>query len=97
MPESATRYFSSYSGVKLPLKLLGAIEPDGLANRNTYIKACYDNAGQLVQFEKLVYGDVELTHRYEYRADGTLARAAIAIPDEDTVLVEFDEEGIVRS
>ena len=91
MPE--THYFTSYSGVKLPLRLIGAIAPDALANRNTFIRAHYDETGRLSQFEKIVYGAVELSHHYTYREDGSLARAEIIIPDEDIVLMDFAEMG----
>ena len=42
------RYFLATNGVKLPLKLVGEIEPEALANRNTYIRADYDGSEQAV-------------------------------------------------
>ena len=93
MPEPATRYFTSYSGVTLPLRLIGAIEQDALSNRNTYICATYDNIGRLTHFEKIVYGEVELSHHYAYCADGTLVQAEVTIPDEDVILLACDERG----
>ena len=54
------RYFLSYSGVSLPLKLLSPLAASELQNRNTYFRAVYDEAGKLVSCEKLVYGEVEL-------------------------------------
>lgn len=90
------RYFVSYSGVRLPLNLIGAIEPEALSNRNTFIRASYDTQGQLMGFEKLVYGEVELSHLYRYHGNGSLASAEIAVPDEETVLLQFDESGALR-
>lgn len=83
------RYFLTTSGVRLPLKLVNEIEANSLANRNTYIKADYDRDGRLLRFAKIVYGDIELTHVYNYDAKGALRRAEIALPDEDPVVMEF--------
>lgn len=87
------RYFGTYAGVSLPFNLVNAIEPEALSNRNTFIKAYYDDAGRLMGFEKLVYGEVELTHRYQYHGNGALKQAEIVMLDEDPVTVLFDEDG----
>ncbi|MCW2285268.1 hypothetical protein M2323_003165 [Rhodoblastus acidophilus] len=84
-----TRYFLSTSGIKLPLRMVNEIEQDALSNRNTYIRADYDGDGRLLRFEKLVYGDIELTHAYEYDAEGALRRAEIALADEDPMVLDF--------
>ena len=77
-PDANCRYFVSYSGVQMPLNLVQPLEPGGLNNRNTYFRAWYNAQGQLVTCEKIVYGEVEMAHRYEYHADGRLASARIA-------------------
>ena len=87
---AARRYFLATSGVKLPLKLLNEIEPDALTNRNTYIRAFYDPAGRLSRFEKIVYGDIEMTHIYDYDAAGALIRAEVVLADEEPTVVQFD-------
>lgn len=87
------RFFSSYSGVKLPLNLVGAIEPDALSNRNTFIRAYFDRAGTLKGFDKLVYGEVELAHRYDYHDSGALSRVQITMLDEEPVVLRFDVAG----
>jgi hypothetical protein len=87
------RYFLATSGVKLPLKLVNQIESTALTNRNTYIRAWYDGAERLLRFEKLVYGDIELSHVYDYDADGRLRRAEILMLDEDPTVLHFDENG----
>ena len=51
------RYFLSYSGVSLPLRLVSPLAASELQNRNTYFRAVYDDADRLVA--KLVYGEVE--------------------------------------
>jgi hypothetical protein len=86
------RYFLSYSGVKLPLNLVSPIAATELENRNTYFRATYDRAGRLLSCEKIVYGEVELRHDYEYRADGVLARAVIDMSGDETEVL-FDGEG----
>jgi Family of unknown function (DUF6156) len=87
------RYFLATSGVKLPLKLVNQIESTALTNRNTYIRAWYDGSERLLRFEKLVYGDIELSHVYDYDADGRLRRAEILVLDEDPTVLHFDESG----
>ena len=86
------RYFVSYSGVKLPFNLVNPIEPEALSNRNTFIRAYFDEGGALQGFDKLVYGEVELSHRYDYR-NGVLRRAEIVMTDEEPVVLRFDESG----
>src|SRR6266496_1453143 len=81
------RFFVSYSGVKLP------IAPDALSNRNTFIRAWFDRAGMLSGFDKLVYGEVELSHRYQYHSNGRLRRAEIVMLDEEPATMNFDETG----
>jgi len=88
------RFFVSYSGVKLPFNLVNAIAPDALSNRNTFIKAYFDRAGMLMGFDKVVYGEVELAHRYDYHANGALRRAEITMLDEDAATLCFDEAGV---
>ena len=88
-----SRFFLATSGVKLPLKLVNEIEPDALTNRNTYIRAFYGADERLLRFEKLVYGDVELSHVYDYDGDGRLRRAEIIMLDEDPTVLHFDENG----
>ncbi len=52
----------------------------------------YDAEGRVATCEKLVYGEVELSHLYAYRADGTLRHARIEFGDEATD-VDCDEGG----
>jgi hypothetical protein len=87
------RFFVTYSGVKLPFNLVNAIAPEALSNRNTFIRAWFDPAGVLSGFDKLVYGEVELSHRYEYHGNGRLRRAEIVMLDEEPVAMSFDETG----
>ena len=60
--EEEYRYFLTYSGLRLPLNLVGPLEANAIANRNTYVRATYDSEGRLACCEKLVYGEVELRH-----------------------------------
>jgi hypothetical protein len=88
--DTTRRYFLATSGVKLPIKLVNPVEADALTNRNTYISASYDASGRLLRFDKIVYGDIELTHLYEYDDAGLLRRAEIILLDEDPVVLTFD-------
>lgn len=86
------RYFLSYSGVKLPLKLVNPLDEADLGHRNTYMRAYYDSEDRLIGCDKLVYGDLSITHRYRYHPNGALQQAEITMDDETTV-VRFDEAG----
>ncbi|HUI22067.1 MAG TPA: DUF6156 family protein [Methylocella sp.] len=88
------RFFVSYTGVKLPFTLVNPIDEGALANRNTYIRAYFNEAGALSSFEKFVYGAVELAHRYEYYNNGTLKRAEISMPEEEPLSMYFGEDGV---
>ncbi len=58
----ASRYYVSYTGVKLPLKMVNPLEEKDLSNRNTFIIAYYDKDERMIGFEKMVYAAVELSH-----------------------------------
>lgn len=73
----AARYFLTYRGVALPLALAEELELAALGNRGTYFRATYDGSNRMIRCEKLVYGEVELEHVYEYAASGRLARATV--------------------
>ncbi|MGD9657898.1 MAG: DUF6156 family protein [Methylocystis sp.] len=90
------RYFLSYSGVRLPLKLVSPIEAGALGHRNTYIRASYDAEKRLLRCEKIVYGEVELRHDYEYHANGALSRALIEMGGDETEM-RFDSDGQLLS
>lgn len=87
------RFFVSYSGVTLPFKFVNPLAEEALANRNTFIRAWFE-AGVLTGFEKMVYGEVELAHRYEYYDNGALRLTEIVMLDEDAVILRFDETGM---
>jgi hypothetical protein len=87
------RFFVSYTGVKLPFNLVNPIAGEALSNRNTYIRAYFNEAGALACFEKVVYGEVELAHRYEYHDNGSLKLAEISLPEEEPLFMCFDEAG----
>ena len=81
------RYFSTYSGVKLPLNLLSELTDADITNRNTYFKAYYDAQDRMVICEKLVYGDVELKHCYEYDDAGNLKQTEITDADGEVDII----------
>ena len=87
------RHFTSYSGVGLPLKLVNELDDASRDNRNTYFRGYYDDEGRLHLCEKVVYGEIELTHRYQYGENGLLSQAEIIDVDEEPKLLHFDEQG----
>ncbi|MFZ5491782.1 MAG: DUF6156 family protein [Pseudomonadota bacterium] len=84
------RYFLTYRGTRLPLQLTEELSADALGHRNTYFRARYDAQDRLISCEKLVYGEIEMSHRYEYGADGWLCRAVIEVGDDDPRTLHLD-------
>ena len=58
--------FCLYSGVKLPLKLHTELDDDGLRHRITFFRGHYTADESLSRVEKVVYGEIEFTHDYQY-------------------------------
>jgi hypothetical protein len=87
------RHFLTYSGVKLPFKLLTPLEPEQIENRNTFFRGYFDAEERLIGLQKIVYGEVELEHRYAYDGHGTLRRAEITDVDGEVTVLDFDETG----
>lgn len=86
------RYFVSYSGVKLPLKLVNEITEDSLNNRNTYYRSHFDAEDRMLLCQKVVYGEVESEHRYHYYPNGVLKFAQIT-EDDEAREIHFNEQG----
>jgi len=81
-PQTEYRYFVSYSGVKLPLRLVNEISEADLNNRNTYYLGCFDAQDRMLLCRKIVYGEVESEHQYQYDENGALKHAQITEDDE---------------
>lgn len=90
MPADTTRFFLTYRGVRLPLALSEELEPASARHRGTFFRASYDADDQLVRVEKVVYGEVELEHVYDYDATGHLRQATITTPDDEPKVLSFD-------
>lgn len=86
------KHFLSYSGIRLPLKLVNPLDQDDIDNRNTFYRGYFDPHGHLLRLEKVVYGELELEHRYCYYADGMLKQAEITMDDE-THVINYNEQG----
>ena len=94
MPDTAAdlecRHYATYSGVKLPLNLITPLADDDLARRMTYFRGYYDDRSRLVALEKVVYGEIEFEHRYQYHEDGRIKCAEVCEQDEEPRLMHFD-------
>ncbi|NSL56869.1 DUF6156 family protein [Uliginosibacterium aquaticum] len=85
------RFFLSYTGVRLPLQLVEELPEAALRNRNTWFRAEYDAQGTLIRVEKIVYGEVEMTHRYTYDSELRLHEAIVTFADEEPQVMRFSE------
>jgi len=90
--QTAFRYFISYSGIKLPLNLVNEITEESLNNRNTYYRSSFDAQDRMLLCQKIVYGEVESEHRYQYYDNGVLKHAQIA-EDDEVRKIHFNESG----
>lgn len=86
---SYDNYFLSYSGAKLPLKLVGPLSQQEIANRNTYFGVRLDDMGRHILIHRVVYGEVDLEHRYGYDDQGELKWAEILDDEGETQRLEF--------
>jgi hypothetical protein len=77
--------------MSLPLNLVNPLETT--ENRMTYYRAHYDAADRMVLCEKVVYGEVELSHRYQYSPEGVLQTAEITDENGDIEVLQFDAQG----
>jgi hypothetical protein len=92
-PEHYDQHFLSYSGVSLPLQLVSPLERGETENRNTFFGVRLDHAGRAALIHKIVYGEVELEHRYGYHDNGALQWAEIVDDDDEVQRLEFDRAG----
>ncbi len=90
---SKQRIFTSYTGVKLPFKLVNELDAREIENRNTYFLGYFDAEERLTGFDKLVYGEIELAHRYLYHPDGTLRQAEITDIDGEVSVLNYPADG----
>jgi Family of unknown function (DUF6156) len=68
------------------------LDANCLTNRNTFVRAFFDERERLRVCEKVVYGEVEVRHVYDYHETGKLRTAIITVDDEQNTL-SFDEDG----
>jgi hypothetical protein len=85
------RFFVTYTGVKLPFKLVNELHAGEVANRNTFFRGYFDSHDRLTGFDKLAYSEVELVHRYEYHDNGKLKLAEITDIDKEVTILNFGE------
>lgn len=93
MSQQHTRYFVTYTGVKLPLNLTGELQEHEVKNRNTFFRGYFDSEGRITGFDKLAYGGIELRHRYAYHGNGTLKQAEITDIDGELSVLAFNAQG----
>jgi len=84
------RHYVSYTGVALPLKLITPLDEESLDRRITFFRGYYNAQEQLVAVEKVVYGEIEFEHRYEYYSDGRLKSAVLREVDETPRIMQFE-------
>lgn len=94
--QNVCRYFVSYSGVKLPLKLCQPLEESSLSNRNTFFQAWFDGQDRITALKKMEYGEVAMEHSYKYYDNGALEWAEVVDAEGEVTVVNFDESGTIQ-
>jgi YD repeat-containing protein len=91
MNDTATicRYFTTYSGVQLPFKLVSELGEHEIRNRNTFFRGYFAADGVFLGFQKVVYGEIEIEHQYTYDASGKLTHAEITDADGEITELAF--------
>jgi hypothetical protein len=89
----ALRFFVTYTGVKLPLKLVNELQASEVENRNTFFRGYFDAQDRITGFDKVAYNEIELTHRYEFHNDDQLKRAEITDIDGEVTILNYDAAG----
>lgn len=87
------RYFTSYTGIKLPLRLVNELDGESLERRITYFKGYFDAQDRLKILEKVVYGEIEFSHHYEYNDDNMISKAILIEDEAIPRTLVFDSEG----
>lgn len=87
------RFFVTYTGVKLPFKLINELQASEVENRNTFFRGYFDEQDRLTGFDKLAYSETELTHHYTYHDNGMLKAAEITDIDGEVTMLQYDSEG----
>jgi hypothetical protein len=87
------RFFVTYTGVKLPFRLVDQLEDSEAENRNTFFRGDFDALDRFTGFQKIAYGEVELTHCYGYHDNGMLKQAEITDIDGQVTVLNFDMQG----
>ena len=88
-----SRFFVTYTGVKLPFKLVNELQTSEVTNRNTFLRGYFDEQNRLTGFDKIAYGEIELSHRYEYHDKDKLKRVEITDIDGGVTVLNYDTEG----
>lgn len=87
------RYFTSYTGVSLPLKLIDELDAPAIRQRISYFTGYYDDAQRLRIIEKVVYGEIEFSHHYEYDQHDQLHKAILIEADSLPRTLLIDAKG----
>lgn len=87
------RFYTSYTGVSLPLNLTNQLDKTDLDNRITYYIGYYDDMDKLIKLEKVVYGEIEFSHLYEYSENNAIAKAVLTDEDDEKRTLVFDQNG----
>lgn len=91
--ELQCRCYTSYTGIKLPLKLVNELNDDDMDKRITYFKGYFDAQDQLKIIEKVVYDEIEFSHHYEYNDDGVISKVIMVEDDALPRTLVFDGDG----
>ena len=71
------KYFGTFSGYTLPLKLKNNLSKSEIEARRAYLVAYYDASGRLHKVRKVLDGKTEFIHEYAYDAQSKLVEVIV--------------------
>lgn len=88
-----TKYFATFSGYNIPLKLTEEIPKELALKRDAYYVGFYDEDQRLTCVEKYLDGALFFRHSYFYREDGSLRESKTVNSEGIETVSYFDENG----
>jgi Family of unknown function (DUF6156) len=96
--EASPVYYAGWKSYRIPFVPDEPITADEASKKQTYYVGYYDDAHQLVKFQRYVAGRLDWTDEYTYTNDRRIQRRLLLKSDGSRIVQEFDRAGrVVRT
>lgn len=86
-------YYESFADYDIPFRPLGEIILEKAKSRDSYYIAYFNDDGNIISFEKYLYGKKEFHDQYFYKSNGTPERRELTKASGEIVIQYFDKNG----